>query len=280
MSTALLSRFDLIFVLLDKPDAEKDEKISAHIFAQHTLEHQQSHGNQVYKEFAVNDSTLPHATQRQSTTENAAMSSQLVVAPPPTLLQKLRAYNPDSEQGVLSPALLTRYISYAKRFVRPVLSLPAKLVLQDFYMSLRRSHQSQDGTPVTTRQLESLIRLAEARAKVELREEVTESDARDVIEIMKMSLRDALDTDGFEAVTVNATGRRGQQKMVHAFVKEVQRQARQRGDANFTKAELYDISKHLRLIPSSSFDDFLDSLNHTGYLLRATPKTWKIYGVN
>lgn len=36
--------------------------------------------------------------------------------------------------------------------------------------------------------MESLIRLSEARARLELREEVTENDAKDVIEIMKESL--------------------------------------------------------------------------------------------
>jgi DNA helicase MCM8 len=50
-------------------------------------------------------------------------------------------------------------------------------VLQQFYLSLRQKHKGIDGAPITTRQLESLIRLAEARAKMELREEVTEQDA-------------------------------------------------------------------------------------------------------
>ncbi len=34
-------------------------------------------------------------------------------------------------------------------------------MLQDFYLDLRRKHQTQDSTPITTRQLESLIRLTE-----------------------------------------------------------------------------------------------------------------------
>lgn len=42
-----------------------------------------------------------------------------------------------------------------------------------------------DSTPITTRQLESLIRLTESRARLELREVATKEDAEDVIEIMK-----------------------------------------------------------------------------------------------
>lgn len=45
-----------------------------------------------------------------------------------------------------------------------------------------------DSTPITTRQLESLIRLTESRARLELREVATKEDAEDVIEIMKYRL--------------------------------------------------------------------------------------------
>ncbi|KAJ9464652.1 putative DNA helicase MCM8 [Diplonema papillatum] len=41
---------------------------------------------------------------------------------------------------------------------------------------------------ITTRQLESLVRLAQARAKVQLRSVVTADDAKDVIDLMKRSL--------------------------------------------------------------------------------------------
>lgn len=61
---------------------------------------------------------------------------------------------------------------------------------QAFYLELRKQHQTQDSTPITTRQLESLIRLTEARARLELREEATKEDANDVIEIMKYSMVD------------------------------------------------------------------------------------------
>lgn len=55
---------------------------------------------------------------------------------------------------------------------------PAADSLQKFYLDLRKQSDSADGTPITARQLESLVRLAEARARVDLREEVTLEDAK------------------------------------------------------------------------------------------------------
>lgn len=57
------------------------------------------------------------------------------------------------------------------------LSPDAKRVLKNFYQALRRERNVDDAGMVTTRQLESLIRLSEARARMELRETVTEQDA-------------------------------------------------------------------------------------------------------
>ncbi len=42
-----------------------------------------------------------------------------------------------------------------------------------FYLELRSKHRGADCTPITTRQIESLIRLAEARARLDLREHIT-----------------------------------------------------------------------------------------------------------
>lgn len=57
--------------------------------------------------------------------------------------------------------LLRKYISYARQYVHPSLSPEAARTLQGFYLSLRSQAHSADATPITTRQLESLIRLTE-----------------------------------------------------------------------------------------------------------------------
>lgn len=58
------------------------------------------------------------------------------------------------------------------------MSRAAAEILQTFYLRLRDRNSSADGTPITARQLESLVRLAEARARLDLREEVSAEDAK------------------------------------------------------------------------------------------------------
>jgi replicative DNA helicase Mcm len=84
--------------------------------------------------------------------------------------------------------LFRKYVSYAKN-IKPQLTHEALDCLKDFYLRMRSASETE-GTPVaiTARQLESLVRLAEARARVALRGKVTLDDAERAIDIMKISL--------------------------------------------------------------------------------------------
>ena len=86
--------------------------------------------------------------------------------------------------------LLRKYVSYAKG-IKPVLTDDALKQLSDFYLAMRSASETE-GSPVaiTARQLESLIRLSEARARVALRREVTAEDAGAAIAIMRKSLEE------------------------------------------------------------------------------------------
>src|SRR5512136_2267336 len=86
--------------------------------------------------------------------------------------------------------LLRRYVTYAKG-IRPTLTPEAVQRLNDFYLAMRSASESE-GSPVaiTARQLESLVRIAEARARVALKKEVSAEDAEAAIAIMKRSLEE------------------------------------------------------------------------------------------
>jgi replicative DNA helicase Mcm len=93
-------------------------------------------------------------------------------------------------EAQIAPELVRKYVSYAKG-IKPVLSNDALNRLSEFYLAMRGASETE-GSPVaiTARQLESLVRIAEARARVALRKEVTAEDAEAAIAIMKRSLEE------------------------------------------------------------------------------------------
>jgi replicative DNA helicase Mcm len=84
--------------------------------------------------------------------------------------------------------LFRKYVSYSKK-LKPALTQEALEILKGFYL-LMRSASETEGTPVaiTARQLESLVRISEARARAALRNTVRAEDAERAIQIMKTSL--------------------------------------------------------------------------------------------
>lgn len=172
--------------------------------------------------------------------------------------------------------LLRKYISYARKHVKPTLSIEAGEVLQEFYLSLRKNYKSSDHTPVTTRQLESLIRLSEARAKVELREIVSEQDARDVIEIMRESLMSVMEDDlGLGFVDFRKVTGMSKSKQAVGFVEALKKHSNVVGKKTFAFNELRDFAVEIGM-KVDKFDDFLDQLNFQGYLLSKGNRKYEV----
>ncbi|MFB0514912.1 MAG: hypothetical protein ACETVQ_04965 [Candidatus Bathyarchaeia archaeon] len=86
--------------------------------------------------------------------------------------------------------ILRKYISYAKN-IKPVLTEEALQRLRDFYLTMRAASETE-GSPIaiTPRQLEALVRLSEARARVAYRKEIFAEDAEAAIAIMRRSLEE------------------------------------------------------------------------------------------
>ncbi len=85
---------------------------------------------------------------------------------------------------------LRKYIAFAKQKSHPKLSRESVDTIQDFYVNLRNSGnvEGNGSIPVTARQLEGIVRLAEARARIALRDTVTKQDAQKAIDLIKYSL--------------------------------------------------------------------------------------------
>lgn len=111
---------------------------------------------------------------------------------------KSRHYGEEEVAPVISADFLKKYIAYARKNCHPKLQREAGEPIKEFFVGLREKITSEEApVPITLRQYEALIRLAEAAAKIQLRNEVTREDAIRAINLMKASLREF----GFEPET-------------------------------------------------------------------------------
>jgi replicative DNA helicase Mcm len=134
----------------------------------------------------------------------------------------------------ISVDLLRKYISYAKTNINPILSQQAKDEIKRFYVNLRNpsspmvSEQEVHPIPITPRQLEAIVRLSEASAKMRLSNTVTSMDAKLAIDLVKFCLTQVgfdEETQQFDIdrVTSGVTAsERGRLVLIKAIIKELE----------------------------------------------------------
>ena len=117
MSPAMLSRFDLIFLLLDRPDAERDARLSEHVMAMHS--------GLASRAAAARSRMLEHSGGGSGgsallLTDGRGVSGAGGAGSRPPLLERLKARRADDEP--LPSQLLRKYIAYARQYVHPRLT--------------------------------------------------------------------------------------------------------------------------------------------------------------
>ncbi|MCJ1379633.1 hypothetical protein MMC17_002735 [Xylographa soralifera] len=139
----LLSRFDLVYLVLDRIDEQNDRRLARHLVGMYL----------------------------EDTPENA------------------------STLEILPVEFLTSYISYARNKCQPRITQAAAEELVRSYVEMRKLGEdvraAERRITATTRQLESMIRLAEAHAKMRLSEEVTAGDVLEAVRLIKSALKQA-----------------------------------------------------------------------------------------
>ncbi|MGZ4904298.1 MAG: minichromosome maintenance protein MCM [Halobacteriota archaeon] len=133
--------------------------------------------------------------------------------------------------------LLRKYVGYAKK-INPVLTEDAKQQFIDYYVGLRKQGGEGSPIPITARQLEALVRLAEARARMRLRTWITLEDAQRVVTIVEACLKEVgVDPEtgkrDFDFLAVGKS--RSQQeriKSIRDIIRELEREA---GSAHIDK---------------------------------------------
>ncbi|KAJ3126094.1 DNA replication licensing factor mcm8 [Nowakowskiella sp. JEL0407] len=248
MGSALLSRFDLVFILLDRPDEEMDMFLSDHIM--------KLHSGGLKRRMEDSDGKKWNRREDDDDDEDER-----------PLSERLKLGVNEDLDPIPQP-LLRKYVAYAKRYVQPRLTFEAAQLLQEFYLSLRTKYRSLDSTPITTRQLESMIRLSEARAKCELRETVVDSDVKDVIEIVKFSMWETYkdesgNIDFMRSQNGSGMSKKGEPKR---FIAELNKRSVDTGSNRFSYDQLSTIAKEIRL-NVENLQDLIDSLNNQGLYL-------------
>merc|ERR1740121_1068634 len=126
--TTILSRFDMIFLVRDVRDPDRDFELARHMTSLHMGEVQ------------------------------------------------------EEREGPLSVADLRKYLSYCRSRCNPRLGPDSAEMLKNFYIDTRAHMRSdlsgKSPIPITVRQLEAIIRMSEAFAKMEMREDVTEAHVK------------------------------------------------------------------------------------------------------
>ena len=142
----LLSRFDLIYLILDKPNADSDRRLARHLVS------------------------LYHVANGEPSTGTGVQT--------------------------VSHSFLRDYILYARTNVAPEIDDAAEEVLVQGYLDMRNMGAGSRGggnktITATPRQLESLIRISQALAKMRLATTVTERDVREAIRLMRVATQTA-----------------------------------------------------------------------------------------
>lgn len=104
----------------------------------------------------------------------------------------LAEHKEQAKEMFIDRDLFRKYIAYARQRVQPKLTDEAVKKMKDFYVNLRNKTiiegQEMRTIPISARQLNSLIRMAEAAAKLRMSELVEEKDADIAINLLKYYL--------------------------------------------------------------------------------------------
>ncbi|KAM9800563.1 DNA replication licensing factor MCM2 isoform X1 [Syngnathus typhle] len=157
LSEPIVSRFDVLCVVRDTVDPVQDEMLARFVVGSHVKHHP---GN------------------KEATSEEVILPNSSNVAP-------------------ISQELLRKYIIYAKHRVHPKLNQMDQDKVARIYSDLRKESMATGSIPITVRHIESMIRMAEAHAKMHLRDYVIEDDVNMAVRIM---LESFIDTQKFSVM--------------------------------------------------------------------------------
>ncbi|TYJ55718.1 hypothetical protein B9479_003626 [Cryptococcus floricola] len=186
---SLLSRFDLLFVVTDDTDEQRDRMISEHVLRMHRyIQPGSEEGVPPIENLDQNLDVGGDQTESR-TTETAVFEKFNPLLHSGVTTTSGRGAN--KKKVVMSIPFVKKYIQYAKTRIHPKLTKGAADWIVNVYSSLRNDDMAANQkrtSPLTARTLETLIRLSTAHAKARLSSRVDERDAIAAEEILRFAL--------------------------------------------------------------------------------------------
>ncbi|KAM0947007.1 putative DNA helicase [Dioscorea sansibarensis] len=177
---SLLSRFDLLFIVLDQMDPEIDRQISEHVARMHR--------------YCTDDGGMRAFSKGSMCAEedDNEINAPIFVKYDRVLHGQERKRGRKGKNERLTIKFLKKYIHYAKNRIQPKLTDEASDHIATAYAELRDASsnaKSGGGTlPITARTLETIIRLSTAHAKMKLRNEVLKVDVEAALQVLNFAI--------------------------------------------------------------------------------------------
>ncbi|XP_059793409.1 DNA replication licensing factor MCM3 [Balaenoptera ricei] len=180
LQDSLLSRFDLLFIMLDQMDPEQDREISDHVLRMHRY---RAPGEQDGDAMPLGSAVDILATEDPNFSQEDQQDTQ-IYEKHDSLLHGAKK----KKEKMVSAAFMRKYIHVAK-IIKPVLTQESAAYIAEEYSCLRSQDSVGSDTartsPVTARTLETLIRLATAHAKARMSKTVDLQDAEEAVELVQ-----------------------------------------------------------------------------------------------
>lgn len=194
---SLLSRFDLLFIVLDQMDPAFDKRLSEHVIRSH----------QYRRPGTIMEPEGLNASSHHVNLDELSYNGQPLDTPVWQRSSNSSSSNSDSQQGSAESDLLTKeflrkYIHYSKSRIQPTLSEEAMERISGDYANMR-AQQSRRNLPITARTLETMIRLSTAAAKSRLSQTVESVDVDVAAELLNFVLFHEIGTDTVMSNPVN-----------------------------------------------------------------------------
>jgi replicative DNA helicase Mcm len=254
LAKPLLTRFDCIWTMLDRPEKEGDRRIGSHIAS--------------YRQAGTPEWLIDEGIESMPSSSDAARGTV------------------DGSE-IIEPEIFQKYVAYAKKNCHPKVTDTAREKIVEYYVQARlqggginesgstytdgekvgmeAKEDSLSSVPISARSIESLIRLAEARARTRLSNEATIEDAQMAIATFD-TWRYELMGDNYDETSMvsgKTTTKRNIEHNVLSFIV-------QRYNQTDSAVELHEILTAMEKfrISQEQVEDILDVLCNNGTLFR------------